>query len=110
MTPIGSERASLLVRPTVDTKFHIDFQWWEKEDRGWEVYLRSHLCAQHQQTYADMETGEMVDHVDPATAEVTRVPGIQHVVITHCSRQPDYITPPDDAGPCRLSCLPGQQQ
>jgi hypothetical protein len=93
MTPLGAERASLLVRPTVDTKFHIDFQWWEKEDRGWEVYLRSHLCAQHQQSYAEMETGEMVDYVDPATAEVTRVPGIQHVVITHCSRQPDYITP-----------------
>ncbi len=55
MSPLDAERARLLVRPTLDTKFHIDFQWWEKEDRDWEVYLRSHLCPQHQATYADMD-------------------------------------------------------
>ncbi len=93
MSPLDAERARLLVRPTLDTKFHIDFQWWEKEDRDWEVYLRSHLCPQHQATYADMDPAAMVDYVDPATAEVTRLPGIQHIVITHCARQPDYVTP-----------------
>jgi hypothetical protein len=93
MSPIDAEHARLLVRPTVDTRFHIDFGWWEKAERDWEVYLRSHLCEQHQAAYADLETSSMVDSVDPVTAEVLRVPGIQHIVISHCSRLPDYISP-----------------
>ncbi len=81
-----------LVRPTLDTHFHIDYGWWDRADRDLEVYLRSHLCAEHQETYADMEPGSLVDHVDPETAEVTRVPGLQHVLISHCAQQPDYVT------------------
>jgi hypothetical protein len=93
MSPMNAEHARLLVRPTVDTRFHIDFGWWEKAERDWEVYLRSHLCEQHRASYAELETSSMVDWVDPVTAEVTRVPGIQHTVISHCTRLPDYITP-----------------
>ncbi len=81
-----------LVRPTLDTQFHIDYGWWDRADRDLEVYLRSHLCAEHQETYADMEPGSLVDHVDPETAEVTRGPGLQHVLISHCAQQPDYVT------------------
>ena len=29
-----------LVKPTVDTPFHIDFAWWKKNERDWHVYLR----------------------------------------------------------------------
>jgi len=93
MSPMDAEHARLLVRPTLDTRFHIDFGWWEKAERDWEVYLRSHLCDVHRAAYADLETSSVVDSVDPVTAEVTRVPGIRHIVITHCSQQPDYITP-----------------
>ena len=82
-----------LLRPTADTKYHIDFSWWERADRDLEVYLRSHLCSEHQESYAKLEAGAEVDSVDPETAEVVRVPGIQHVLISHCSQQEDYITP-----------------
>jgi len=93
MSPMDAEHARMLVRPTLDTRFHIDFGWWEKAERDWEVYLRSHLCDLHKAAYADLETSSVVDSVDPVTAEVTRVPGIQHIMITHCSHQPDYTTP-----------------
>jgi hypothetical protein len=83
---------SLLVRPGLDTKFHIDYAWWDRADRNLEVYLRSHLCPEHQQAYANMATDALVDYVDPQTAEVTRVPGIQHTLISHCAKQPDYLT------------------
>ena len=56
MSPMNAEHARLLVRPTVDTRFHIDFGWWEKAERDWEVYLRSHLCEQHRASYAELET------------------------------------------------------
>lgn len=80
------------VRPTLETKFHIDRDYWERADRDLQVYLRSHLCPEHQESFAEIETDAMVDHVDPVTAEVTRVAGIQHILITHCSQQPDYLT------------------
>jgi hypothetical protein len=33
-----------------------------------------------------------VDNVDPESAQVTKVPGMQNILITHCAQQPDYIT------------------
>jgi hypothetical protein len=85
--------AQQLIRPTVDNKFHIDYAWWERADRELDVYLRSHLCPQHQESFRDVDAAAEVDHVDPETAEVTRVPAIQDILTTHCSQQPDYITP-----------------
>ena len=84
--------ASSLVRPSLNTRFHIDYDWWDRAERDLEVYLRSHLCHTHQETYADVDPARKVDHVDPETGEVTRVAGIQHVLISHCAQQPGYLT------------------
>jgi len=81
-----------LVKPTLQTPFHIDFDWWQQNDRSWRVYLRSNLCPLHQDMFADLESGaEEVDWIDPETAEVQRVDGLQHVLITHCAKQPGFI-------------------
>ncbi|HUS84053.1 MAG TPA: hypothetical protein VMX56_02830 [Anaerolineales bacterium] len=91
---VVTERSSaILVRPTLETKFHIDFEYWDRADRDLNIYLRSHLCQEHQEVYADIEADTMVDSVNPKTAEVTRVQGIQHTLISHCALQPDYLTP-----------------
>ena len=84
--------ARSLVRPSLNTKFHIDYDWWDRAERDLEVYLRSHLCPTHQESYADVDPARKVDHVDPETGEVTRVAGIQHVLISHCAQQPGYLT------------------
>ena len=81
-----------LVKPTLQTPYNIDFDWWSENDRDWRIYLRNFLCYEHQQTFADLDTSEQVDWVDPETAEVQRVDGLQHVLITHCARQPSFIT------------------
>ena len=82
-----------LVRPTPETRFHIDYGWWERADRELEIYLLGQLCPEHQKAFADLDARAMVDHVDPDTGEVRQVPGIQHALITHCARLPDYVTP-----------------
>ena len=87
------QSTSIFTRPTLDTKFHIDFEFWDRADRDLNIYLRSHLCPEHQEAYADIEADTMVDSVNPKTAEVTRVRGIQHTLISHCSLLPDYLTP-----------------
>jgi hypothetical protein len=81
-----------LVKPTVDTPFHIDFAWWKKNERDWHVYLRSLLCAEHQDAFANVEEGETIDWVDPVTAEVKPVEGVQNALMTHCVKQPEFLT------------------
>lgn len=83
---------SRLVKPTVSTKFHIDYDWWKRESRELRVYLQSHLCPEHQEMYASAEELEMVDWIDDETAEVHRVDGLQHSLRVHCSQQPGYLT------------------
>lgn len=81
-----------LVKPTVATPFHIDFDWWQKNERDWHVYLRSLLCAEHQAAFANAEEGQMIDWVDPVTAEVKPVEGVQNTLMSHCVKQPDFLT------------------
>lgn len=80
-----------LVKPTLDTPFRIDFEWWKSHDHNWRVFLQSFLCEEHQKVFAD-QTGEVwIDWIDPQTAEVQHVDGLQHILITHCARQPDFV-------------------
>lgn len=81
-----------LIKPTLQTPFHIDFEWWQKNERDWHVYLRSLLCPEHQALFADVKQGEMIDWIDPKTAEVKPVEGIQHTLMTHCARRLEFVT------------------
>ncbi len=80
-----------LLKPTIETPFHIDFDWWKQNENDWHVFLRSMLCPEHQEAFANMEEGQMIDWVDPETAEVKPVNGIQHALMTHCALQPDFL-------------------
>lgn len=81
----------VLLRPTLDTKFHIDYDWWTRADRDVEVFLRAYLCPEHQQALAAGEEELSYDFVDPETAEVRRIGGTQQVLMSHCARQPGYL-------------------
>jgi hypothetical protein len=93
MAPLPDVKRSSRVRPTIQTHFHIDFNWWQLRDRDWRVFLQSLLCPEHQQAFAEMPNDQMVDFVDPQTAEVQRVDGLQHVLITHCAQLEGFISP-----------------
>ena len=80
-----------LVKPTLQTRFHIDFDWWGQNDRNWRVYLRSFLCPVHQEAFSNVKEDELVDWVDPATAEVQKVDGLQHILITHCAKEDGFL-------------------
>ncbi len=84
------KRVSLL-KPTIHTPFHIDFDWWRQNESDWHVFLRSLLCADHQEAFANVEEGQTIDWIDPQTAEVKPVNGVQHALMTHCALQPDFV-------------------
>ena len=81
-----------LVKPTLETPFHIDFEWWQENDREWRVHLRSLLSEEALERFASIIDGnELVDWVDPETAEVHQVDGLQHVVITYTAQQENFL-------------------
>jgi hypothetical protein len=91
----GSPLSNRLVKPTAKTKFHIDFDWWDRESRDLRVYLQSHLCPDHQAAFAVLgENGgeDLVDRVDAETGEVQKIDGLQYTLRTHCVLQPDFLT------------------
>ena len=78
-------------RPTVDTKFHIDYDWWEKSGQNFRLYLRDQLCAECRDRFADHHNTEDVDWVDPETGEVHRTDALRECLRTRCANDPDYI-------------------
>ena len=81
-----------LVKPTIDTPFHIDFEWWKNHDSNWRVFLLGLLCATHQAAFANQDENVVIDYIDPETAEVNIVDGLFHTLMMHCAKQPDFIS------------------
>jgi len=81
-----------LVKPTLDTPFHIDFSWWKQHDTSWRIFLQGYLCAHHQATLGSLNLDETIDWVDVESAEVQPVDGLQHMLITHCAKQEGFLT------------------
>jgi len=80
------------IKPTIDTKFHIDFDWWEQRAENFRIYLWSHLCPDCQKVYQSHQGTEDIDWVDADTAEVTRVDALWHSLQTCCSKKPSFFT------------------
>ncbi|NSW51589.1 MAG: hypothetical protein HPY85_03685 [Anaerolineae bacterium] len=82
-----------LLKPTVDTAFHIDFHWWKTHEHDWHVHLEKCLCEGHKAYFAEVDPKETIDWIHPETAEVQQVDALQHMLIEHCARQPEFCTP-----------------
>jgi hypothetical protein len=81
-----------LVKPTVDTPFHIDFEWWKQHDSDWRVFLFNLLCNLHQNAYKDQDENVVIDFIDPKTAEVKSVDGLLHSLLNHCAKLSDFTS------------------
>ncbi len=83
--------ASHRIKPTLDTKFHIDYSWWEREDRDLRTYLISHLLPEQRTHFDFNQDDKVIDWVDPETAEVRRVDALQQALAT-AAQDPQYIS------------------
>ncbi|MEM7125439.1 MAG: hypothetical protein AAF702_03875 [Chloroflexota bacterium] len=86
-----AKRALRRYRPTADTKFHIDYDWWEKSGQNFRQYLRNQLCAECRDRFSDHQNTENVDWVDPNTGEVHRTDALRECLRTRCASDPEYI-------------------
>ncbi|MCB0005082.1 MAG: hypothetical protein KDE04_01475 [Anaerolineales bacterium] len=78
---------SAVKRPTFDTSYHIDYEWWDQSDIDLKTYLVSRLPQEHE-IDLDAEMDE-VDIVDMQTGEVRRVDGFEYVLQTYFNQLPD---------------------
>jgi hypothetical protein len=87
----SANAANRRIKPTLDTKFHIDYAWWDREERELRVYLLSHLPPDQRKLFAQYKDTEEVDWIDPETAEVHKVDALQRALQEN-SQDPDFIT------------------
>ena len=85
-------KPSTLIKPKLDTKFHIDYSWWDRSREDLRIYLLSHLLPEQRERLSQSAEGRIVDYVDPETAEVFRLDELQ-LAIQIASSDPNYITP-----------------
>ena len=79
-------------RPSLDTKFHIDHDWWQSSGKDLRVSVRGQLCRDCQTRFPDHRNLESVDWVDPETAEVVRTDALLQTLRSHCSRQTEFVS------------------
>ena len=87
----SASAASRRVKPTLDTKFHIDYEWWDHEGQELRVYLLSHLSPEQRDFFTQHRETEETDWIDPVTAEVHQVDALQRA-LQEAARQPNFIT------------------
>ncbi|PMB48273.1 hypothetical protein CEN41_01705 [Fischerella thermalis CCMEE 5330] len=85
-------KPSTIVKPTLDTQFHIDYTWWERSEEDLRQYLLTHLPPERRDQFIANESSERVDYIDPETAEVRELDALESA-IQEAARQPDFINP-----------------
>jgi hypothetical protein len=78
------------VKPTLDTKFHIDFSWWKQSNQNLRSYLRTHLCGSAKET-AEQQERETFDWISSETGEVFPIDILWHVIREHCLDDPEFF-------------------
>lgn len=85
-------KPSALVKPTLDTTFHIDYSWWDRSGDDLRVYMLSHLSPEQRERLSTGGDDRVVDFIDPDTGEVSQL-GELELALQLAARDPDFINP-----------------
>jgi hypothetical protein len=88
---IDQKKKFSLVKPTVETPFQIDFDWWKETDSNWRIFLLGFLCEKHKETFYGKTDSMKIDAIDKITAEVHLVDGLLYTLMNHCAREENFI-------------------
>ncbi len=87
--PRPTIKASQMRQVTPETKFAIDYSWWDESNLDLKTYLYTRLAFGEDLT-TDL-TVEKVDLVDSRTAEVRQVDAFQYLVQSYYGRHADDV-------------------
>lgn len=88
-------RPSALVKPTLDTRFYIDYSWWERSNTDGldlRTYLLTHVLPEQRERLSHGSPAQTIDYIDPRTGEVSQLDEIQ-LAIKIASEDPNFINP-----------------
>lgn len=85
-------KPSTLIKPTLDTKFNIDYSWWDRNSEDLRTYLLSHILPEQRERISQTEERRVVDFIDPETGEVTQLDELQ-LAIKLAAQDPNFINP-----------------
>ena len=80
-----------LIKPSVETRFSIDYDWWDSSRDDLHVYLLTHLTDEQQSRLENRELHEVFDYVDPETGEVFQLDQLD-VALRESAGRDDFIT------------------
>lgn len=86
------QKPSALVKPTLDTTYHIDYSWWERNDDDLRVYQLSHLSQEQRDRMSGDGEDRVVDFIDPETGEVSQLNELD-LALQLAARDPNFINP-----------------
>ena len=76
-----------LVKPTADTKFYVDFDWWKESGMDLKTYLYQRLPTE---SLSNLEIDvDQVDMVDSETGEVRQADGFEYMLQFYFNQLPD---------------------
>lgn len=84
-------KSSTVVKPTLKTQFHIDYDWWEREDNDLHAYMLTHLPPEMREKFDGRDEFEVVDYIDPETGEIQRLDELG-LAIQEAAKREDFIT------------------
>ncbi len=80
-----------LIKPSVETKFYIDYEWWDSSRDDLHVYLLTHLTNEQRSRLDNCDLHEVFDYIDPVTGEVFQLDQLD-VALRESSGRDDFIT------------------
>lgn len=80
-----------LIKPSLETKFFIDYDWWESSRDDLQIYLFTHLSEEQQKALSNRDMQEMYDYVHPETGEVFALDALG-MAIQESSRSENFIS------------------
>lgn len=83
--------SNYLIKPSVETKFCIDYDWWKTSRDDLNVYLLTHLSQQQRANLEDRDLQKVFDYVHPETGEVFQLDALG-LAIQESAKRNDFIT------------------
>lgn len=88
----GKPKPRANIKPTLDTKFQIDYDWWEREKNDLRAYMLTHLPEDVREKFMDNDEDSIVDYIDPDTGEVFQLDELG-LALQEAAKAEDFINP-----------------
>ncbi|MCY4022707.1 MAG: hypothetical protein OXF32_04590 [Anaerolineaceae bacterium] len=84
--------SGFLIKPTLRTRFYVDYDWWQRSREDLRIYLLSHIQPGQRERLSKNSRDAWIDFIDPDTGEVFRMDELTFA-IRQAALAPDFINP-----------------